>query len=151
MIGIILAVVIASLLLLLIGVPFPTILTYGAMLLCALIVLALLMIFMFFACTLFSMPFFQKKEGRFLRFEHAEHFDRAVYEAEGEEYICLFPAENVGRKRIYTDKPHRILVHRTAKRKTAYDRHSLLIITVGTVFSAGSIFGLVYFLMKMFR
>lgn len=151
MLGVILAVIILFLLLLLIGIPLATIFSYAVLILCILVGLTLLLIFLFFFGTILSMPRFHRKNGKFIRFSHAQHFDRAVYEADGEEYTCLFPAENVARSQIYTDKPRYILVHSGKKHKTAYDRHSLLIITIGTLFSASSIAALGLIVWKLFR
>ena len=63
-------------------------------------------------------------------------YDKAVYRVGDEEYFCMFPAESVGRKKIYkTDKAYDLLISRFGSHKTALDRHSLFIIAIGTVIS----------------
>ncbi len=151
MLGVLLAIVIVVLLLLFVGIPFSVILSWAVAIICGLIGLALLLIAAFFLGTVCMMPRFHKAKGKFVRFSHSKQFDRAVYEAEGEEYACLFPAENVAREKIYNDVPHTILIHKGKKHRTAYDRHSLLIITVGTLFSLCSLIGAGVFVVRLLR
>ncbi len=142
MLGIVLALVIVLILLLLIGFSWSAILTYTGIAAAALLGLALIVIAVFFIGVICSLFGFRKEIGSFLRFEHSEHFDRAVYQCKGKEYTCLFPAENYGREKIYTSGEKKILIRDGKKRNVAYDRHSLLIIAVGGGFSILSIAGL---------
>lgn len=146
MFGIVLSVIIVVLLLILLGFSFPTIYTYAIWGLCILLVLTLIAIVLFFLGTACSLLGYQRKKGHFLRFAHSEHFDRAVYEADGKEYTCLFPAENYARNRIYQAGETTLLIRDGKKHAIAYDRHSLLIVAVGTVFSLLSLGGIIAYL-----
>ena len=133
---ILVAAVIIVVLLLLIGVQFQTIfLVFGIVVLC-LIALAVLSIILFFFLTDLFLPFRKPVKGKFLRVDDSGRMDHAVYQVGDAEYKCSFPAESFGRKRIYqTDREYLLLIPRFSSRKTAFDRHSLFILAVGTVIS----------------
>ena len=134
---IVLSVVIIIALLLFFGVSVQTILTGAVLILISLVVLAILLIAVFFFATDISLLFRKRVKGKFLRIDDTTRFDHAVYDVNGTEYHCVFPAESYGRKRIYhTDKEYMLLISRSEKRNSAYDRHSLITIVFGTVFSA---------------
>ena len=127
------------LVLLIMGVPFGTIIGWSLILLYIILLLMIALFVLFFAATDVSLLFFYRVRGEFLRFDDSGRFERAVYRAEGEEYSCIFPAENVARRRIYSadsGRKHFLLISRSKKHRVAYDRHSLVIIFIGTVFSA---------------
>jgi hypothetical protein len=139
----ILTAIVLFLVLLMMGVPFGTIIGWALILLYIVLLLTVVLFVIFFAATGISLLFFRRVNGEFLRFEDSGRFDRAVYRADGQVYTCLFPAENVARRRIYSEdsgRLHMLLVSRSAKRRIAYDRHSLVIITIGIVFSAILVF-----------
>lgn len=134
----VLAVVIIAALLLLIGVPLDVIIGGLAALLMLGVVLTAAVFVLFFLAADISLFFFRPARGKFLRFDEGERFDRAVYLSlkDNLEYTCLFPAEGFARARIYSPEKERLLfTSRLKKRKTAYDRHSLLIILLGNLFS----------------
>jgi ABC-type multidrug transport system fused ATPase/permease subunit len=134
---IVLSIVIIIALLLFFGVSVQTILTGAVLILIALVVLAIILIAVFFFATDISLLFRKRVKGKFLRIDDSTRFDHAVYDVGGTEYHCIFPAESYGRKRIYhVDQEYTLLIARSEKRKTAYDRHSLITILFGTVFSA---------------
>lgn len=149
MLAIILSIIIVVPLLILLGFSFPTIFTYATWGLCILLGLALIAIALFFLGTSCSLLGFHRAKGKFQRFTHSEHFDRAVYVVDGTEYTCLFPAENYGRKRIYQSDETTVLIRDGKKHRIAYDRHSLLIVTVGTVFSLLSLIGIAIYLVAL--
>lgn len=103
----------------------------------ALFVLAILGFFIFF---LIRMSGAEKITGRFLRIEKSGkmQFDTAIYEADGEEYADVFPAEAVFRKRIYREGlPVKLLLHK--KRREVYDKNTRVTIYAGTAaFAAAS-------------
>lgn len=134
-----LTVIIVILFLLFIGFPLELILEWTGIIIIAATALASALFSLFFLFTSVSLLFFRKVKGRFVRFADDLRWDRAVYEAEGEEYTCIFPAETVGRRRIYQQKEYTLLISRSGKRRIAYDSHSLLIITLGVLTSAGFI------------
>ncbi|MCR4761098.1 MAG: hypothetical protein K5705_12700 [Oscillospiraceae bacterium] len=133
---IVLSIVIIIALLLFFGVSVQTILTGAVLILISLVVLAIILIAVFFFVTDISLLFRRRVKGRFLRIDDTARFDHAVYDVGGTEYHCIFPAESYGRKRIYhTDREYMLLISRSEKRNSAYDRHSLITILFGTVFS----------------
>ena len=132
----ILTAVIVLLFLLFIGIPLDVVLSWAGIALIALLLLSMAVFSLFFVISLLSLPFFKRTKGTFLRFSDDIRFDRAVYLADGIEYTCLFPAESVARRNIYNEKAHTLFVSRSKTRRIAYDRHSLLIIAVGSLFSA---------------
>lgn len=139
----ILTAIVLFLVLLMMGVPFGTIIGWALILLYAVLVLTIALFVLFFTVTGISLLFFRRVRGEFLRFDENGRFDRAVYLADGNEYTCMFPAENVARRRIYSegsDRKHLLLVSWSDKHRIAYDRHSLVIITIGIVFSAILVF-----------
>ena len=134
----ILTAVIVLLILILTGIPVQAIIIWAVLILCGILLLTVALFVLFFLVTDVSLLFYKRVEARFLRFDDSGRWERAVYLAEGKEYICRFPAETVARRRIYkegdADGTCFILVSGTESRK-AYDRHSLVIIAMGTVFS----------------
>lgn len=136
----ILTLVIVVLFLLFIGIPLEMILTVGGTGILIITGLAAVLFSLFFIVTLFSLPFFRRAKGTFLRFSDDLRFDRAVYDVGGTEYTCIFPAETFGRRMIYKQTARTLLISRSQKRHYAYDRHSLLIIVIGSVTSAGFMF-----------
>ena len=133
---IIITVVIIIALLLFMGVSVQTILLTLGIILLALVALSMLLIILFFLLTDLFLPFRKPVKGKFLRVDDTDRFDHAVYQVGEQEFTCMFPAESFGRKRIYQEnKDYLLLITRSGKRTTAYDRHSLFIIAVGTVIS----------------
>ena len=123
-------------LLLLFGVPPETVLSWSATILMGLVLLTMLLFTLFFVITDISLLFRRRVKGKFLRVDDSGRFDNAIYEAEGAEYRCLFPAESFGRKRIYREgEEYMLLIPRNKNRHSAYDRHSLITIVIGTVCS----------------
>ncbi|MBP0971106.1 MAG: hypothetical protein J5753_03605 [Oscillospiraceae bacterium] len=144
-IEIILTVVIVIAVLLLIGVSVQTIISSAVMILLGLVALAMLSIILFFFLTDLFLPFRKAVKGRFLRVDEEGRMDHAVYQVGEQEYTCSFPAESFGRKRIYqTEKDYLLLIPRSGKRKTAYDRHSLVTIAIGTIISVVLVFVLAF-------
>lgn len=133
---ILIAAVIIIALLLLIGVKFQTVLVVLGVVVLCLIALAMLSIILFFFLTDLFLPFRKPVKGKLLRVDDSGRMDHAVYQVGDAEYICSFPAESFGRKRIYQkDHDYLLLIPRFGSRKTAFDRHSLFILAVGTVIS----------------
>lgn len=133
---ILIAAVIIIVLLLLIGVKIQTILVVLGLIVLGLIALAMLSIMLFFFLTDLFLPFRKPVKGKFLRVDDSGRMDHAIYQIGTDEYTCSFPAESFGRKRIYqTDHEYLLLIPRSGSRKTAFDRHSLFILAVGTVIS----------------
>lgn len=142
---IVVTVVIIAALLLFVGVPLESILTLLAVIMLGLVSLSMALFTLFFVITDISLLFRRCVKGKFLHVDDTGRFDHAVYQAEGEEYSCLFPAESFGRSRIYRpDQEYLLLISRSGKNRTAYDRHSLMIIVVGTLFSVFFIFLLTF-------
>lgn len=135
--------------LLFVGVPLTSVLSILILVLCGLLLLSVVLFVMFFMITDVSLLFFRRAEAEFLHIDESSRFERAVYRADGAEYICSFPAESIARRRIYEKPRHVILIPRKGKRRSAFDSHSLFIIAVGNVFSvllaAGTIFLLLRF------
>ena len=133
---ILLTIVIIGALLLLVGVSPETIISLTAFILLGLVALAVIVFIVFFVFTDVSLLFRKKVKGKFLYVDEEGRYDRAVYQVGEQEYKCLFPAETYGRARIYkTDKEYMLLIPRSDKKKNVYDRHSLFIIAIGSVFS----------------
>ena len=133
---ILIAAVIIIALLLLIGVKLQTILLGLGVIVLVLIALAMLSIILFFFLTDLFLPFRKPVKGKFLRVDDSGRMDHAIYQVGEDEYTCSFPAESFARKRIYqTDHEYLLLISRSGSRKTAFDRHSLFILAVGTVIS----------------
>ena len=133
---ILIAAVIIIALLLLIGVKLQTILLGLGVIVLVLIALAMLSIILFFFLTDLFLPFRKPVKGKFLRVDDSGRMDHAIYQVGEDEYTCSFPAESFTRKRIYqTDHEYLLLIPRSGSRKTAFDRHSLFILAVGTVIS----------------
>ena len=144
-IEIILTIVIVIAVLLLIGVSLQTILTAAVMLLLGLVALTMVLIVLFFFLTDLFLPFRKAVRGKFLRVNEDGRMDHAVYQVGEQEYTCSFPAESFGRKRIYQpEKEYLLLIPRSGNRKTAYDRHSLVTIAIGTVISVLLVFVLTF-------
>ena len=134
----VLTAVIVLLMMIFVGIPVYTIIEWVLMILCGLLFLTVLFFVLFFLITSVSLLFYRRVKGVFLRFDDSARWERAVYLVEGKEYICRFPAESVLRRSIYKENETvsscTLLISRSGKNK-AYDRHSLIIITIGTVVS----------------
>lgn len=133
---IIFAVIIIIVLLILFGIPPASILTVTAAILLGLVALAMILFVLFFIITDITLLFRKLAKGKFLRIDDTNRFDHAVYAVGEAEYNCIFPAESLGRRRIYhPGEECTLLIPRNPKRRSAYDRHSLITILIGTVFS----------------
>lgn len=100
----------------------------------ALIVLFSLAVLGFFLIALVHMLRAEKKSARFLRIERGGRvgFERAVYEVDGGEVPDAFPAEPVFRDRLYrTDRA--VKLRFSEKRKTVYDRNTVVTVWCGLV------------------
>lgn len=145
--------VIILLMLIFVGVPIVSIIEWTLIILSGLMALTILFFILFFLITAISLPFYRRVQGQFSHFDDSAKWERAVYLAEGKEYICRFPAESVFRRKIYkeadSERSCLLLIARGGKNK-AYDRHSLMIIAVGTSVSIILIttiaIGLMYFI-----
>lgn len=148
---IVLTVVIVVALLLFFGVSPGTILLVLGIVVLGLIALTILAMFLFFVLTDVALLFRKPVKGTFLRVDDSGRFDHAVYQVGEAEYSCNFPAESFGRKHIYQEnKQYLLLIPRSEKRKTAYDRHSLMIVAIGTLLST-LLFGLMIIGVSFFR
>lgn len=133
--------IIVVLLLLFFGVPLNSILLVGAAILLGLVLLSMLLFSLFFIVTDVSLLRKKPAKGKFVRIDDSGRFDFAVYLVDGVEYSCTFPAESFGRKRIYkSDHNYFLLIPRHPERRTALDRHSLITVFLGTLFSAFFVF-----------
>lgn len=134
----VLTAVIVLLMMIFVGIPIFTIIEWVLIVLFGLLVLTILFFVLFFLFTSVSLLFYKRVKGVFVRFDDSSRWERAVYSVEGNEYICRFPAESILRNSIYKedaeDRTCMLLISRS-DRKSAYDRHSLMIIAVGTVVS----------------
>ena len=153
MLEVIVSVVVIAAIMVFVGVPLETVLALLAMLLLGALVLSMLLFVLFFYITDIMLLFRRRVKGKFLRVDDSGRFDHAVYLAEGEEYACVFPAESVGRRMLYKEEQeYSLLISRNPKRRTAFDRHSLFIIAVGTavslIFTAALVFA-VYVMIQM--
>ena len=131
----VITVAVILLMLLFVGVPLESILNLLFIILMGVLGLSVLFVVLFFASVDISLLFFRQAEAKFLRIEDKDRFEHAVYLVGKDEYSCLFPAESVRREKIYQKDFHTLLIPRNPKRKIAYDRHSLMIILVGSLFS----------------
>lgn len=93
---------------------------------------------LFFIVTAIALLFFKRKRGELLRFEKENGFEHAVYESDDGEYHNLFPAEQVLKGKIYSSSSYFLLTVKTKKKNIAFDRHSIVIVITGLVFSAAS-------------
>ena len=142
---ILIAVAIIVALLLLLGVSLQTILVAAGVIVLSLIALAMASIVLFFLLSDLLLPFRKPVKGTFLRVDDSGRMDHAVYRVGDTEYTCSFPAESFGRKRIYQpEKDYLLLIPRFGSRKTAFDRHSLFILALGTVVSVLFVFLLTF-------
>ena len=136
MLEVVFTVVIIIALLLFFGIAPDTIFVVFATVVLGLVALAALLFVLFFLVTDISLLFRRRVKGQFIRVDDTERFDHAVYRVDNQEYFCLFPAESFGRQRIYHEnQSYSLLISRNPKRRSAYDRHSLITIAIGTVFS----------------
>ena len=137
MLEVVFTVAIIIALLLFFGMSLETIFVFFATIVLGLIAIAMMLFVLFFVITDISLLFRRRVKGVFLRVDDSDRFDHAVYAYEDQEYSCVFPAESFGRKHIYHEKQaYSLLISRNPKKHTAYDRHSLIIIAIGTVVSA---------------
>lgn len=126
--------IIIIVLLILFGVPLASIITVTAAILLGIVALAMVLFVLFFIITDITLLFRRRVTGIFLRIEDTERFDHAVYQVGDAEYSCIFPAESFGRRRIYHEgESCTLLIPRNSKRRSAYDRHSLFTILIGTI------------------
>lgn len=136
MLEVVFTIVIIIALLLFFGIAPETIFVVFATVVLGLVAVAMLLFILFFVITDIALLFRRRVKGEFLRVDDTERFDHAVYKVDNQEYYCLFPAESFGRQRIYHEKQsYFLLIPRNPNRRSAYDRHSLITIAVGSVFS----------------
>lgn len=136
MLEIVITVIIIIALLLFFGISPETIFVVFATIILGLVALAMLLFILFFLITDISLLFRRRVKGKFLRVDDTDRWDHAVYEYENQEYTCLFPAESFGRQRIYHEnRMYSLLIPRNPKRRSAYDRHSLFTIVIGSFFA----------------
>ena len=136
MLEVVFTVAIIIALLLFFGIPAETIFIFCTTVILGLIVLAMLLFILFFVITDISLLFRRRVKGRFVRVDDTDRWDHAVYMFENQEYTCLFPAESFGRQRIYHENQmYSLLIPRNPNRHSAYDRHSLFTILIGSVFA----------------
>ncbi len=151
MLEVVFTIVIIIALLLFFGIAPETIFVVFATIVLGLVAIAMLLFILFFVITDVALLFRRRVKGEFLRVDDTERFDHAVYRVDNQEYYCLFPAESFGRQHIYHEKQsYFLLIPRNPKRRSAYDRHSLITIAVGTAFSlifVGLLIG-AYFLIR---
>ncbi|MBQ8922526.1 MAG: hypothetical protein IJ060_10285 [Oscillospiraceae bacterium] len=129
------SVAVIFLMLLFVGIPLENILNLFIGILLGGIALTIAFVILFFFGTDLFLLFFKPARGRFVRIDDTGRFDHAVYLVGAREYACIFPAESVGRKRIYQKDEYFLLIPRRGKRLIAYDRHSLIVIVLGNIFS----------------
>ena len=147
----VLTLVIVFLVLLMFGIPLNTLIGLFLIGISGLLILAVVLFILFFLITGISLLFFKKTKGVFVRFDDGR-YERAVYTVDETEYTCIFPAENIARRSIYQkNSEHTLLISRFRKRKTAFDRHSLFIIALGTAFSVIMLILGILFLPGLFR
>ena len=136
MLEIVFTILIIIALLLFLGISPETIFLLLASIILGLVAIAMLLFALFFLITDISLLFYKKVKGEFLRVDDSERFDHAVYRVDNIDYSCLFPAESFGRQRIYHEKQmYFLLVPRNPAHRSAYDKHSLFTIAIGSVFS----------------
>lgn len=127
---------IVILLLLFFGVPLESIITVAAAVMLGLVALAMLLFAVFFIVTDISLLFKRHTKGIFQRVDDTGRFDHAVYKVDDQEYACSFPAESFGRKRIYQENhAYFLLIPRNPKHRYALDRHSMVVIVIGNLFT----------------
>ena len=129
------SVAVILMMLLFIGMPLDSILSLFGWILLGGIGLTIAFVILFFLGTDIFLLFFRPARGRFIRIDDTGRFDHAVYRVGEQEYACVFPAETVGRKRIYSKEHFFLLIPRSGKRKITFDRHSLFVIVLGNLFS----------------
>mgnify|MGYP006873068803 CR=1 FL=1 len=133
---VLIAVVVIIVILLLVGVPVGSILNLLILALSGLLLLMIGFFVLFFLITDIALLFFRRVKGTFIRFDDTGRYDRAVYAVGDKEYTCTFPAESVARRKIYQEQTqYTLLISRRKQGKTAYDKHSLFIITIGSIFA----------------
>ena len=136
MLEVVITVVIIIALLIFMGVSIETIFVTCAAIILGLVAVAMFLFALFFLITDITLLFRKCVQGKFLRVDDSERFDHAIYYADNQEYACIFPAESFGRKNIYHEnKQYLLLISRNPKRRSAYDKHSLMIIAIGNIFS----------------
>ena len=136
------AIIIITALVLILGVSGAVVIK-AMLLIMALVLLAMLD---FFTVIFFIMLKSKKTEATLCRFESFKNgrFERAVYLANGEEYLNIFPAEQIMRSRIYRNESCKIRTVRFAGRNYAVDRHTVLIILCGCTLSLMSLALLIF-------
>ncbi len=136
MLEVVITVVIVIALLIFMGVSAETVFVICAAVILGLVAVAMVLFALFFLITDISLLFRKRVQGKFLRVDDSERFDHAIYHVDNQEYACIFPAESFGRKNIYHEnKEYLLLISRNPKRRSAYDKHSLIIIAIGNVCS----------------
>ncbi len=129
------SVAVILMMLLFVGIPLENILNLFIWILFGGSVLTIAFVILFFFGTDLFLLFFKPARGRFVRIDDSGRFDHAVYLVGEQEYSCVFPAETVGRKRIYQKEDYFLLIPRIGKRRIAFDRHSLFVTVIGNVCS----------------
>lgn len=86
----------------------------------------------------------KKRNATFLRLDNAKLINRktAYYLVEGEEYPCIFPSENILDNLLYNpDKTYHVYLD--IKKKTVFDRYSILTCILGLLFCISLDVGLI--------
>lgn len=150
MLEVVFMVIVIIALLLFFGIAPETIFLIFATVILGLVAIAMLLFALFFLVTDISLLFCKKVKGKFVRVDDTDRFDHAVYNVDNQEYSCLFPAESFGRQRIYHEnQQYSLLIPRNPAHRSAYDKHSLFTIAIGSVFSVifiGMLIGAAIFL-----
>ena len=124
-------------LLLILGVPWITIVE-GIIILMLILLFAM---FVFFIVTLVLLLLSRPKRGIFKRIiKHEVVGTYAIYEIDGEEYKNTFPAEIMFVDKIYHEgREYPVRLHKGKKHYMLYDWYSWIVIGLGLVFSGGSL------------
>ena len=139
--------IIIIVLLLILGVPWITIVEV----IIGLMVLLLVAMFVFFAVTLVLALLSRPTKGKFLRIMiHEVVGTYAIYEIDGEEYKNTFPAEIMFVDKIYHEgKIYPLRLYKGKKRYMLYDWYSWIVIGAGLVLSGGGVGLLVWIGLRM--
>ncbi|MCQ2416751.1 MAG: hypothetical protein MJ071_02950 [Oscillospiraceae bacterium] len=138
---ILLSAVIIIALLLFVGVPFASVLSLVTAIVMILLFVTIIGFILFFLIMDLSLLFSKKVKGIFKYVDDTGRFDKAVYAVNQQEYTCMFPAETLGRNRIYKENTeYTLLIPRLGKGMSVLDSHSLMIVAIGSVFSIGFAF-----------
>ncbi len=148
---ILITVIVIAAMLLFIGIPFEGIMNLLLLAVLAGFALTTGFVILFFFGTDIFLLFFRKARGSFDRIDDSGRFDHAVYTIDGEEYRCVFPAETSWQNKIYRKGNHFLLIPKIKKWNIAYDRHSLMIILIGNLFSVILVVLLLLFRLRLMQ